>query len=128
MGSKLFYEDDRDSVRAMLSSAGKTVKEAACHLWPRMKPDSAYAKLYAQLNAVGDEEMKFSEVIELMRWCDHFDPLAYICDETLHARPPRKAPNDERLELVGAIKEASQTMQKAMARLDHLETITSARA
>lgn len=39
------------------------------------------------------------------------------------ARPPRKAPNDERLELVSAIKEASQTMQKAMARLDHLETI-----
>lgn len=126
--TNLFYEDDRDAVRAMLSAANRSVKEAACHLWPRMKPESAYSKLYAQLNAQGDEELKFSEVVQLMRWCEHFDPLDYICDETQHARPVRKAPNDERLELVSAIKEASQTMQKAMARLDHLETITAVRS
>lgn len=124
----LFYEDERDAVRAMISNAGKSLKECALYLWPHLKPDTAQAKLRSQLNGHDDgEQLKFSEVVALMRYCDAFDPLLYVCDETQHARPPRKAPNDQRVELVSVIKEASATMQKAMARLDHLETITASR-
>jgi hypothetical protein len=44
----------------------------------------------------------------------------FACDETLHARPDRKAPKDEEVKLVEAINGAAATMQKAMRQLEHL--------
>lgn len=39
-----------------------------------------------------------------MVFCERFDPLFYICDETLHHRPERRASEDEQARLVTAIK------------------------
>jgi len=45
----------------------------------------------------------------------------FACDETLHARPDRQAPEDEKVRLVEAINSAATTMQKAMRQLERME-------
>jgi sulfur relay (sulfurtransferase) DsrF/TusC family protein len=120
--ARLFYEDEFDALNTMIGDSGKTVKECANHLYPDMKPDSAYAKLKDQLNQKGSEELKFRQVLALMKFCETYDPLMYVCDETLHARPDRKAPADEEVKLVEAINSAAETMNKAMRQLEHLRS------
>lgn len=123
MSARLFYEDDRDAIRTMIGSSGKTFKECAQHLFPNLKPETAYAKLKTMVDGAGDEELKFSQVVTLMRFCQHYDPLYYVCDETLHARPDRKTPDDQRVALTEAIKQASEMMNRAMAQIAHLDSI-----
>lgn len=117
---RLFYEDEYDALQTMLGASGKTVKQCAAHLWPDMKPESAYAKLKDCLNAKGSEQLKFGQVVELMRFCERYDPLMYQCDETLHARPDRKTIDDESVKLVETINSAASVMSKAMAQLERL--------
>ena len=45
----------------------------------------------------------------------------YMCDETMHARPDRKAPEDEEVKLVAAITSAASVMERAMKQLDYLQ-------
>jgi hypothetical protein len=126
MQTKLFYEDEFEALQLMISGSGKTVKEAAAHLWPDMKLESSYAKLKACLNPKGDENFKFSQVLELMRFCNCYDPLYYICDETMHARPDRKAPEDDVIKLTETIQDAADVLAKATAALERIQTQTVA--
>lgn len=117
---RLFYEDEYDALQAMIGGSGKAVKECALHLWPDMKAESAYAKLKDCLNPKGSEQLKFGQVVELMRFCERYDPLMYQCDETLHARPDRKTVDDESVKLVETINSAAAVMSRAMAQLERL--------
>lgn len=117
---RLFYEDEFDALQTMVGSSGKTVKQCAMHLWPDMKPESAYAKFKDCINPKGSEQFRFSQVIALMQFCERYDPLLYQCDETLHARPDRKTIDDESVKLTEAINAAAQTMSRAMAQLERL--------
>lgn len=119
--SRLFYEDEFDSLATMIGASGKSIKECAHFLYPDMKQDSAYAKLKSQLDPNGDEELKFRQVIALMRFCQQYDPLMYACDETLHARPDRKAPEDEEVRLVEVITNCAGTMERAMKQIELLQ-------
>lgn len=123
--SKLFYDDEHEALQLMVSNSGKTIKEVAHFLWPDMKSDSAYAKLKACLNPKGDEQFKFGQVIALMRFCNSYEPLEYICDETMHARPARKAPEDDVVSLAEIIQGAADTMSKAMGQLERVQAQTS---
>ncbi|WP_342704247.1 hypothetical protein OHZ10_08035 [Burkholderia arboris] len=125
MQTKLFYEDEFEALQLMVSNSGKTIKEIACHLWPDMRPESAYAKLKACLNPKGDENFKFSQVIALMRFCNCYDPLYYICDETLHARPDRKVPEDDVVKLTEAINGAMDVVLKATNALERIRAQTT---
>lgn len=120
--SRLFYEDEFDALATMIGNSNKTVKQCASFLSPDMKPDSAYAKLKNQLSQSGDEELKFRQVIALMKFCEAYDPLMYACDETLHGCPDRKAPADEEVRLVEAINGAAEVMTKAMRQLEQLQS------
>jgi hypothetical protein len=117
----LFYEDEFEALQLMVSSSGKSVKEVASHLWPDMKPESAYAKLKACLNPKGDENFRFSQVIALMKFCNSYEPLEYMCDETMHARPDRKAPQDDMVKLSETIQGAADVLAKATAALERLQ-------
>lgn len=117
MTARLFYEDEFDALHSMIGASGKTLKECAAFLWPDMKPASAYAKLQACLDRAGDERLKFGQVIALMNFCAAFDPLLYACDETMHARPDRKAPADDEVRLTQAIESAAGELRKAMQAL-----------
>ena len=118
---KMFYEDEFEALQLMVSGSGKSIKEIAGFLWPDMKPESAYAKLKACLNPKGDESFRFSQVIALMKFCNCYDPLLYICDETLHARPDRKSPEDDIVKISEAMQGAADVMAKSMAMLERVQ-------
>lgn len=123
--SKLFYDDMHEALQLMVSSSGKTIKEVAGFLWPDMKPESAYAKLKACLSPTGDEQLRFGQVVALMKFCNSYEPLEYVCDETMHARPARKAPEDDVVSLAEIIQNAADTMTKAMGQLERVQAQTA---
>lgn len=118
--TRLFYEDEFEAMASMIASSGKAHKECAAFLWPEMKLTSAIAKLHACLDRNGDERLKFGQVLALMNFCGHYDPLYYACDELMHARPDRKAPRDDELKLMEAINSAADVMNRAMAQLERM--------
>lgn len=86
-----------------------------------MKPESAYARLKACCSPTGDQRLTFGQVIRLMVFCDAFDPLMYACTETMHAHPARQAPADEALQLASVMRDAAQTMDRAMKAMEQLQ-------
>ncbi|MCH8178196.1 MAG: hypothetical protein IIA02_00220 [Proteobacteria bacterium] len=120
MQDKLFFEDEYEALNLMISNSGKTAKELAVFLFPHLKMDSAYARLKACLNPEKDERLTFGQIIAAMKFCERYEPLMYACDETLHARPDRRAPKDEEVRLVEAMNSASSMLAKAMKQLEVL--------
>lgn len=118
---RLFYEDEFDALQTMVGESGKGFKACAGFLWPDLKPETGYAKLKDCLNANGSEKLKFSQVLALMTFCERYDPLLYLCDETLHARPDRKTVDDESVKLVETISSTTHVLNKALAQLARLQ-------
>lgn len=125
---KLFYDDEFDAIARAIGESGKPFKLVAAHLFPDMKPESAYARLKACCSPIGDQRLTFGQVIRLMEFCERYDPLMHACDETLHARPDRRAPEDEAAELATVIGNAAQTMERALKALDHIKARGGIRA
>lgn len=119
---RLFYDDEFDAISTAIGNSGKPFKEVAKHMFPEMKPESAYARLKACCHVDGDQRLSFGQVIRLMYFCGCYDPLMYACDETMHARPDRKAPEDEEVRIVEAMNNAAEIMSKAMRQLEHLQS------
>lgn len=120
MQDKLFFEDEYEALNLMISNSGKSAKELAVFLFPHLKMDSAYARLKACLNSEKDERLTFGQIIAAMKFCERYEPLMYACDETMHARPDRRAPKDEEVRLVEAMNSASSMLAKAMKQLEVL--------
>lgn len=127
MQSKLFFDDEYEALNLMISHGKKTAKELASYLFPHLKIDSAYARLRACMNPEKDERLTFGQIVAAMNYCEAYEPLMYACDETLHARPDRKAPEDEEVRLVEAINGAASALNRAMQKLDHLQASRSAK-
>ena len=86
------------------------------------------ANAYGARLAVLLPETVPGQTVRLMHFLECYDPLYYACDETLHARPDRKAPEDEAVLLVEAINSAANTMERAMKALDHIKARGGIRA
>ena len=125
---KLFYDDEFDAIATAIGNSGKPFKIVAAHIFPDMKPESAYAKLKACCSPTADERLTFGQVIRLMTFCESYDPLMHACDETLHARPDRKSPEDETVKLVEVINGAAHTMERAMRAIDQIKARGGIRA
>jgi hypothetical protein len=125
---KLFYDDEFDAIATAIGNSGKPFKVVAAHMFPDMKPESAYAKLKACCSPTGSERLTFGQVLRLMCFCEQYDPLMHACDETLHARPDRKAPEDEAVKLVEVVNAAADTMERAMRAIEHLKARGGIRA
>jgi hypothetical protein len=125
---KLFYDDEFDAIATAIGNSGKPFKIVAAHMFPDMKPESAYARLKDCCTATGSQRLSFGQVVRLMTFCECYDPLQYACDETLHARPDRKSPEDEAVKLVEVMAAAAQTMERAMRAMDHLKARGGIRA
>ena len=121
--SKLFFEDEYEALALMISSSDKTVSELSYFLFPDKKPETAYARLKACLNPEKDERLTFGQIIAAMKFCECYEPLMYACDETLHARPDRKAAADEEVRIVEAINGAADVMNRAMKKLENLRRL-----
>lgn len=130
MQEKLFYEDEFEALNLMVSHSTKTPQQLAGFLFPHMKPASGYARLKACLNPEGDQRLTFGQILAAMKFCECYDPLMFACDETMHARPDRKAPQDEEIKIVEAMNNAAEVMNRAMRQLENLRNrnITQLRA
>lgn len=117
---KLFYDDEFDAIATAIGNSGKPFKLVAAHLFPDMKPESAYARLKECCSPIGTQRLTFGQVLRLMSYC--------ACDETLHARPDRKSPEDESIKLVEVINGAASTLERAMRALDHIKARGGIRA
>ncbi len=115
------YEDEYEALNMMISSSGLEFKEVANFLFPDRKPESAYSRLKACLNQDRDERLTFGQIVRAMKFCKRFDPLLYMCDETLHVRPERKSAEDEQIKLIETISNTAEILQKAMAQLERLQ-------
>lgn len=118
---KSIYEDEYDALAQMIANSEKSAKELAVYLFPHMKLESAHARLRACLNAEKDERLTFGQIIAAMRLCGRYDPLMYACDETLHARPDRKAPEDQAARIAESIDSATATLNQALKALAALQ-------
>lgn len=125
---KLFYDDEFDAIATAIGNSGKPFKLVAAHLFPDMKPESAYARLKECCSPVGDQRLTFGQVVRLMQYCEAYDPLLHVCDETLHARPDRKAPSDELVNLTEVIHGAADTMNRALKAIEHIQARGGIRA
>ncbi len=125
---KLFYDDEFDAIATAIGNSGKPFKIVAAHMFPDMKPESAYAKLKECCSPTGDQRLTFGQVMRLMNFCECYDPLMYACDESLHARPDRKAPEDEAVKLMEVMNAAAGTMERAMRAIEHLKARGGIRA
>jgi hypothetical protein len=121
MQNKLWYEDEYEALNLMISNSEKSFSELAYFLFPEKKAETAYARLKACLSADKDERLTFGQIIAAMKFCECYEPLMFACDETLHARPDRKAAKDEEVRLVEAINGAADVMRRAMTKLDKLK-------
>ena len=125
---KLFYDDEFDAIATAIGNSGKPFKLVAAHIFPDMKPESAYARLKECCSPIGDQRLTFGQVVRLMQYCESYDPLLYVCDETLHARPDRKAPQDELVNLTEVIHGAADTMNRALKAIEHIQARGGIRA
>lgn len=125
---RLFYDDEFDAIAAAIGASGKPFKLVAAHMFPDMKPESAYARLKDCCSATGTQRLTFGQVVRLMVFCEAYDPLMHACDETLHARPDRKAPEDESVKLAEVISHAASTIERASRALEHIKARGGIRA
>jgi len=123
---KQLYDDEYDALAQMIANSEKSPKELAAFLFPDRKLDSAHARLRACLNPEKDERLTFGQIIAAMRFCGRFDPLMYACDETLHARPDRKAAEDQAARIADVIDGATTTLNAALKALAQLQGQSSA--
>jgi hypothetical protein len=86
------YLDGHDALLQMVGAARQSRQQIAAHLctvglWPPMKPTSRTARFDACLNPDKDQYFKWSDVLEMMRFTQRFDPLHYLCDQLALERP-----------------------------------------
>jgi hypothetical protein len=119
---KQFYDDEFEAIAMAIGKSGKPFKVVAAHMFPDMKTESAYARLKECCSPTGDQRLTFGQVVRLMRFCEAYDPLMYVCDETSHAHPARQAPADELVNLTEVIHGAAETMNRALKAIENIQS------
>ena len=113
---KLFYDDEFAALRDVIED-GKGYKATAMHLWPSMKPESAYARLKVCCREHGDQHLRFGEVVRVMQFNDRFDALAYVCDECGFDRPVRRPVADKQAELMREFNKSVDHLNRTLQQL-----------
>lgn len=113
-----FYDDHFAALRRAIED-GQGYKKTAMHLWPSMKPESAYARLKAATHN-SDYKLDMAEVMVLCTFNGRYDPLYWLCDETMHGRPAQRAASDVAKSIVAQLDETMVNATRLMARLEAL--------
>lgn len=125
--NKLVYDDEFDALSITVANSDKTVKEVAQHLWPDMKPESAYARLKACLNPHGDQRLTFGQVKQVMKFCGQRDALYWLCDELDNERPKNISREDRQAALVNEFNRKVDELNRLAKEL-HVSGLIVARA
>jgi len=118
-----FYDDHFAALRRAIED-GQGYKKTAAHLWPAMKPESAYARLKNCVQgADGHSEQKLDlhEVLVLCQFNGRFDPLYWLCDESLHARPMQRKAEDVAKTIAAQIDDSVMSLTRLMTRLEAIK-------
>lgn len=126
--NRLFYEDEFDALRAVIAHSGKSAKEVACHLFPHMKLESAYARLQACLNEEKDQRLTLSQIVALCKFCGQADALMFLADELGFERPVPMVREDERARLQREFVESVRVQQGIIDRLERLNEAPALKA
>lgn len=126
------YQDQFEAIALAIADSGKPFKLVAAHVFPDMKPASAYARLKACCSAAGDQRLSLGHLLMLMEFCERYDPLYFLCDELGLRRPRKQEPDheyeDEAVKLVEVINHAADTMNRAMRAMEQLKARGGIRA
>lgn len=126
------YQDQFEAIAMAIADSGKPFKLVAAHVFPDMKPASAYARLKACCSASGDQRLSLGHLFLLMEFCERYDPLYFLCDELGLRRPRSREPEDEEedeaVKLVEVMNSAAQTMERAMRAMEQLKARGGIRA
>lgn len=117
---KLFYDDEFDALAQTITNSDKSFKECAAFLFPHLKPESAYARLKACLNADKSERLTFGQIIALCDYCKTYDALNFMSDELNHERGKVKNPADEGAELQREFIKRAKDLEHIAARIEQL--------
>lgn len=125
---QLFYDDEFDALRMAIKSSDKEMKQVASHLFPHMKPESAYARLTACLNEEKDQRLTFGQVVALCRFCGTPDPLLYLADELGFERPKPRVMEDEAARLQREFIESVRYQKGLIERMERLNEAPTLKA
>lgn len=114
-----FYDDHFHALRAAIEG-GRSYKETAVHLWPNMKVESAYARLKKCCECGGDQKLDLSEVLTVCRFNDRFDPVYFLCRETMHGIPIRQSTGDAAQSLAQLITANLEESRHLVSRFESL--------
>lgn len=114
-----FYDDHFQALRAAIES-GQGYKKTANHLWPSMKPESAYARLKNCTSGTADQKLDLAEVATLCQFNGRYDPLMWLCDETMHSRPAQRNAKDLARDLAAQIQESAESQKRTLVKLEQL--------
>ncbi len=112
--------DIYDVLQSMVLDGSKTSAELAAYLFPHLGPDSANKRLAKSISKkeTDREELTIKQLLAAMQHCDCYLPLYYLCEQTNHYRPEKKASNDVEAQLAKAITDAAEIMKVAVAALE----------
>jgi hypothetical protein len=114
-----FYDDQFHALRSAVEG-GQGYKKTAMHLWPSMKAESAYARLKNCVSGTSEQKLDLGEVLALCQFNGRFDPLYWLCDETMHVRPVQRAASDVAKSIVAQLDETMVNATRLMTRLEAL--------
>lgn len=114
-----FYDDHFHALRAAIEG-GRGYKETAAHLWPNMKLESAYARLKNCCQTERDQKLDLSEVVAVCKFNQRYDPLYYLCAETMHERPKQQQATEVAQTLVQKLAAQGEEFRRTSERLESL--------
>lgn len=120
---EIMCDDIYEALNMMISNSRRTFKEVAYHLFPNIKPDSAYANLKNCLKREGLNKLDPEQILELMRYCDSYEFLYYLCQETFHEIPNRLPIEDQKIKADEEIRRAQEIIKKNEAFLRKLDSV-----
>lgn len=114
-----FYDDHFHALRAAIEG-GEGYKKTAAHLWPSMNVASAYARLKKCCNEGGENKLDLAEIVSICRLNNRYDPLYYLCAETMHERPKQQQATEVAQTLVQQLSAQSDEFRRTSERLEAL--------
>lgn len=118
------YESIEEAIMFCIRRSNKEVKEVAIALWPSDPHATAYGRLVDAMNPSKRQKLSMNEVIFIMHFCGHYDPLYYMSDKCLHERPNLKCIETEQKEVS---EQFENMMSQAMKAYQHVINMTNQR-
>lgn len=89
---QLTYEDLKDALMFMFRLSNKGIKEVHNHLYLEKSFQRFMENFDDTFLPRGKKECNFlfEEVMNMMKFCQQYDPLYYLCDELGFERPIKK--------------------------------------